>query len=109
MSNHGCECTNDTEENQNINNFLRKLGAKNNPLRWQIDLCVRLSAYVGARISQAVQQLVTGLMPEGSQFEFWQQKQYSLLHIIQTTSGIHTASYTMGTKGSFLGGEAAKM
>jgi hypothetical protein len=38
-------------------------------------------------------------VPVGSEF--------SLLHIIQTGSGAHPASYPMGTGGSFLGGKVA--
>jgi hypothetical protein len=30
-----------------------------------------------------------------------------LLHVIQTGSGVHPTSYTMGAMGSFLGGKAA--
>jgi hypothetical protein len=32
---------------------------------------------------------------------------FSLLHSVQTESGVHPASYSMGTRGSFLGGKAA--
>jgi hypothetical protein len=32
---------------------------------------------------------------------------FSLLHIVQTGSGAHAASYPMGTGGSFPGGKAA--
>jgi hypothetical protein len=34
-------------------------------------------------------------------------KEISLLHVVQTGSGAHTATYTMGTRGSFPGGKAA--
>jgi hypothetical protein len=34
-------------------------------------------------------------------------QEFSLLHVVQTGSGVHTISYTMGTGGSFLGGKAA--
>jgi hypothetical protein len=40
-------------------------------------------------------------MAEGSEFDF------SLLYIIQAGSGVHTASYLMGTRGSFSRDEAA--
>jgi hypothetical protein len=33
--------------------------------------------------------------------------EFSLLHIVQTGSGAHPASYQMGTAGSFSGGKAA--
>jgi hypothetical protein len=39
-------------------------------------------------------------VPVGSRF--------SLLHVVQTGSGAHPASYPMGTRGSFLGGKAAE-
>jgi hypothetical protein len=38
-------------------------------------------------------------VPVGSEF--------SLLHVVQTGSGAHLASYPMGTGSSFLGGEEA--
>jgi hypothetical protein len=34
-------------------------------------------------------------------------QEFSLLHVVQTGSGAHLASYPMGTGGSFLGGIAA--
>jgi hypothetical protein len=33
--------------------------------------------------------------------------EFSLLHVVQTGSGAHPASYPMGTGGSFPGGKAA--
>jgi hypothetical protein len=33
-------------------------------------------------------------------------QEFSLLHVVQTGSGVHPTSYTMGTRGSFLGGKA---
>jgi hypothetical protein len=33
---------------------------------------------------------------------------YSLLHVIQTCSGVHATSYPMGTGGSFPGSKAAR-
>jgi hypothetical protein len=35
-------------------------------------------------------------------------KDFSPLHVVQSGSGAHSASYTMGTGGSFLRGKAAK-
>jgi hypothetical protein len=32
-------------------------------------------------------------------------QEFSLLHVVQTGSGVHSTSYTMGTRGSFLGGK----
>jgi hypothetical protein len=34
-------------------------------------------------------------------------QEFSLLHAVQTGSGVHPTSYTMGTGGSFLRGKAA--
>jgi hypothetical protein len=31
-----------------------------------------------------------------------------ILHVVQTCSGVHTTSYTMGTGGSFPGGKATE-
>jgi hypothetical protein len=35
-------------------------------------------------------------------------KDFSLFHSVQTISGAHPASYTMGTGGSFTGGKVAE-
>jgi hypothetical protein len=45
----------------------------------------------------------TGWMTEGSKFEYRWGLEFSLLHIIQTSSGAHP----MGNGGSFPGGKAA--
>jgi hypothetical protein len=37
------------------------------------------------------------------EFESRQGKKFSLLHIVQTGSGVHPTSYTMGSGGSFPG------
>jgi hypothetical protein len=42
-----------------------------------------------------------------SEFEFRYGQEFSLPHVVQTGSGAHPASYSMGTEGSFLGGQAA--
>jgi hypothetical protein len=52
----------------------------------------------GARISQPVQQLNMGWTTEGSEFEFWQGQEFSLLHIDQTGSGAYPVSCQMNTK-----------
>jgi hypothetical protein len=44
---------------------------------------------------------------EGREFESRQGKKFSLLHIVQTGSGVHPTSYPMGTRGSFTGDKAA--
>jgi hypothetical protein len=40
--------------------------------------------------------------------EFRQGRDFSLLHVVQTGSGAHPASYPMGTDGSFSGGKASR-
>jgi hypothetical protein len=52
-------------------------------------------------LSQSVQRLATGWVTENSGEEF------SLLHVVQTGSGAHPASFPMGTGGPFPGGKAA--
>jgi hypothetical protein len=51
----------------------------------------------------------TGYGPDNQRVEFDSQsgQEFSLFHIIQTGFGAHTASYPMGTRGSFPGGKAA--
>jgi hypothetical protein len=44
---------------------------------------------------------------EESEFEYRQGQELSLLHAVQTGSGAYSASYLMGSKGSFPGGKAA--
>jgi hypothetical protein len=46
--------------------------------------------------------MAKGWMTEGSEFESRQGKEFSLLHVVQTGSGAHPASYKMGNGGSFL-------
>jgi hypothetical protein len=48
-----------------------------------------------------------GLDNQGSEFVSWWEQEFSLLHVIQTGSGSHTASYPMGNGGSFSVGKAA--
>jgi hypothetical protein len=50
--------------------------------------------------------LATGWMIEGSEFESRQSQKFSFLHVVQTGSGVHPASYPMGTGGSFPGDKA---
>jgi hypothetical protein len=45
----------------------------------------------------------TGWTTEGSEFESRMGQEFSLLQVVQTGSGVHPTSYTMGTGGSFLG------
>jgi hypothetical protein len=52
--------------------------------------------------------LCYGLDDRGSTFRFPAGGgNFSLHHRVQTCSGVHPASYPMGTKGSFPGGKAA--
>jgi hypothetical protein len=41
---------------------------------------------------------------KGSEFESRWGQEFSLLHVVQTGSGVHPTTYRMGTGGSFLGG-----
>jgi hypothetical protein len=44
-----------------------------------------------------------GWTTEGSEFESLWRQEFSLLHVVQTSSWVHTASYPMGTGASFPG------
>jgi hypothetical protein len=48
-----------------------------------------------------------GLDDKGSEFESRWKQDLSFLHVVQTGSGAHPASYPMGTGGFFPGGKAA--
>jgi hypothetical protein len=50
--------------------------------------------------------IATGWMTEGSEFESRWGQEFSLLHVVQTGSGVHL-TYPMGTGGSFSGDKAA--
>jgi hypothetical protein len=52
--------------------------------------------------------MATGWTTEGSEFDSRWGQEISLLHVVQTGSGAHPASYPMGTGGSFGGGKAAE-
>jgi hypothetical protein len=43
----------------------------------------------------------------GLEFESQKSHEFSLLHVVQTGSGIHPTSYPMGTGGSIHGGKVA--
>jgi hypothetical protein len=60
--------------------------------------------YIGAGIAQSVQRLPTDWTTHGSEL---QGQEFSFLHVVQSGSGAHPASYPMGTGGSFSGGKAA--
>jgi hypothetical protein len=61
-----------------------------------------------AGIAQSVLQLATGWTTEGSEFRVpvWS-KLCSLLHVVQTGSGVHPTSYPISIGDSFPGGKAA--
>jgi hypothetical protein len=54
-------------------------------------------------IAQSAQRLATDWTTEGSEFESRLGQEFSLLHVFQTGSVAHPASYPMDTGGSFLG------
>jgi hypothetical protein len=61
----------------------------------------------GAGIAQSVERLATGWTAEGSEFESLEGQEFSVLHVVQTCSAVHPASYPMDTGGYFPGGKAA--
>jgi hypothetical protein len=52
--------------------------------------------YKTASVAQSVWQLAMGWATEDSEFESRWGKEFSRLHIIQTSCGVHPASYPMG-------------
>jgi hypothetical protein len=62
--------------------------------------------YSRAGIAQSVQRLATSWKTKGSGFESWWGQEFSLLHVVQTDSGAHPASYAMGTGALSPGREA---
>jgi hypothetical protein len=59
---------------------------------------------ITAGIAQSVKRLAMGWTIDRSEFEFQNGQEFALLHIVQTGSGAHTASYPISTGGSFPGG-----
>jgi hypothetical protein len=57
----------------------------------------------GSGIAQSVQRLATGWTTEGSEFESRYGQELSLLHVVQTGSGVHPTSYPMGMGALFPG------
>jgi hypothetical protein len=55
------------------------------------------------RIVQLIQRPAAGWTTEGSKFESLDDQGFSLLHVVQTGSGVHPTSYTMDTGCSFPG------
>jgi hypothetical protein len=49
-----------------------------------------------------------GWTTEGLEFESWWGQEFSLLHVVQTISEVHSTSYPMGTGSSFPGGKAVE-
>jgi hypothetical protein len=62
-----------------------------------------ITLHWGAGIALSVQRLATGWTTEGSDFESRWGQEFSLLHVVQTGSGVHATSSLMGTGGSFPG------
>jgi hypothetical protein len=60
------------------------------------------------QVSPRVQLQDTGWMTDEPEFESRLSKTCSLLHVIQTGSEAHPASYPMGTDGSFSGSKVAE-
>jgi hypothetical protein len=58
---------------------------------------------VEAGTAQSVKRLATGWTTERSNFESRYGQEFLLLRVVQTGSGVHPTSYTMGTGGSFPG------
>jgi hypothetical protein len=70
----------------------------------------RVSESVGVYNSHCVLKELIELIEKptkGPGFESRWGQELSLLHVVQTGSGAHPASYLMGTGGSFPGGKAA--
>jgi hypothetical protein len=61
----------------------------------------------GAGIAQSVYRLATGWATEVLEFESRYGQEFALLHVVQTGSEAHPASYPMGTGDSLPGGKAA--
>jgi hypothetical protein len=57
-------------------------------------------------MAQSVERLAIGWTTEGSEFESWWDQEFSLLHVVQSGSGVHPTSYPIGTGGSLPGSEA---
>jgi hypothetical protein len=62
---------------------------------------VYLMSWIGAMVAQLVWQLATGWVTEGWSLSPCRVKNF--LHVIQTGSGAHLASYSVGTGSSFPG------
>jgi hypothetical protein len=56
---------------------------------------------------QSVQRMATGWTTKASEFNSQWGQEFPLLHVVQTESGTHPASYKMGAPGSFPRGKTA--
>jgi hypothetical protein len=70
---------------------------------WDKYFLLYYNPIIRAETSQSVQLLATDWTTKGSEFESRWGQEFSLLHVVQTCSRSHPASYPMGT-----GGKAAK-
>jgi hypothetical protein len=52
--------------------------------------------------------IATGLTAEGWEFESRYGQEFSLLHVVQTGSGVHPTSYPVRSGGSFPAGESGR-
>jgi hypothetical protein len=60
-------------------------------------------SYLTVNRGSAVGIATVGWTPEGPEFESREWQEFSPLHVVQTSSGAHPASYKMGTWGCFDG------
>jgi hypothetical protein len=72
-----------------------------------IHMFVKITSATRDSQKQGERRLATGWTTEWSEFEYRQDQEFSRLHVFQTGSGAHPASYPMATEGSFRGGKAA--
>jgi hypothetical protein len=72
-----------------------------------LSLSARTKKAGRVEIAHSVQRLTTGWTTEVSEFESRWRQESSLLHVVQTGSGAHPASYPTGTEDSFPEGKAA--
>jgi hypothetical protein len=73
------------------------------------DLSINIITCGGTRTVQSVQQLAMSYTAEGLKLESRYGKNSSPLHVVQTGSGAHPASYPKGTGGPFSGDKASRV
>jgi hypothetical protein len=76
-------------------------------IRGIITLCIYHLWLVQSRDSAVGIATGYGLDDRGVGVRVQEGQEFSLLHVVQTGSGVHPTSYPMGNVGSFLGGRAA--